>query len=55
MAESKTKSGPIGLVVAMDAELIHTLRRYPPSGESCRGPWTFHHLYVGDSEVVALR
>lgn len=46
---------PIGLVVAMDAELIHTLRAFPPTLSEQRGGWTFHTLSIGAHNVIALR
>lgn len=47
--------GPIGLVVAMDAELIHTLRAHPPLAEDRHDIWLCHHLRIGGHDVVALR
>lgn len=46
---------PIGLVVAMEAELIHTLRRYPPTASDQRGIWHFHHFEIGRSKIIAVR
>src|SRR5215218_2547307 len=46
---------PLGLVVAMDAELIHTLRRYAPVRTVQRDVWRFHHLQVEAHELVAVR
>jgi len=45
----------IGLVVAMEAELIHTLRSHLPVHTEQRDVWQFHHLEVGQHEVIALR
>jgi adenosylhomocysteine nucleosidase len=47
--------GPIGLVVAMEAELIHTLRQHPPTKTEQHGVWRFHHLEVGNQPVIAVR
>ncbi len=55
MFNSSSNSGPIGLVVAMEAELIHALRSFPPASTCERGPWTFRHLDLGGVEVVALQ
>jgi adenosylhomocysteine nucleosidase len=56
MSSGQTRQeGPIGLVVAMEAELVHTLRTHPPHKTSRSGPWTFHHMRIGDHEVVAVR
>lgn len=46
---------PIGLVVAMEAELIHTLRRYPPNASDQHGIWHFHHFEIGRSKIIAVR
>jgi adenosylhomocysteine nucleosidase len=45
----------IGIVVAMDAELIHLLRTHPPKETAAIDGWTFHRLEIGGHEVVALR
>jgi adenosylhomocysteine nucleosidase len=50
-----TASAPIGLVVAMEAELIHTLRAFPPTRTDQRDVWQFHHLAVHGAPVVAVR
>jgi adenosylhomocysteine nucleosidase len=46
---------PIGLVVAMDAELIHTLRAHPAAQSERRGVLNFHHLTIGPHDVIAVR
>lgn len=46
---------PIGLVVAMDAELIHILRKHPPTAFRQRHIWRFHRLEIAGLMVVALR
>jgi adenosylhomocysteine nucleosidase len=46
---------PIGLVVAMEAELIHTLRLHPPAKTEQRAIWRFHHLAIGGKPVIAVR
>lgn len=49
------RTGPIGLVVAMDAELVHLLRAFPPTVSDGRAVWNFHHLRIGQHDVVAVR
>jgi adenosylhomocysteine nucleosidase len=46
---------PIGLVVAMEAELVHLLRLHEPERSERRDVWQFHHLTVGRQAVVAVR
>ena len=46
---------PFGIVVAMDAELIHLLRAYPAKETTEVDGWVFHRLEIGGREVVALR
>lgn len=46
---------PIGLVVAMDAELVHFLRTHPPVATDEVDVWRFHHLTIAGNHVVALR
>jgi adenosylhomocysteine nucleosidase len=46
---------PIGLVVAMEAELVHALRRYPPTATEQHGIWRFHQIEIGGKPVVAVR
>jgi adenosylhomocysteine nucleosidase len=46
---------PIGLVVAMEAELIHTLRQNPPAKTEQRAVWQFHHFTIGGKPVIAVR
>jgi adenosylhomocysteine nucleosidase len=48
-------SSPIGLVVAMDAELIHTLRAFPPVRTEQRGVLHLLDLRIGAHRVVAVR
>jgi adenosylhomocysteine nucleosidase len=55
MASMNSKPGSIGLVVALEAELIHTLRAHPPKRtDECDG-WRFHQFEIGGSPVVAIR
>ncbi|MCC6791627.1 MAG: 5'-methylthioadenosine/S-adenosylhomocysteine nucleosidase [Thermomicrobiales bacterium] len=46
---------PIGLVVAMDAELVHTLRAFPPVRMERRGALDFQELAIGSHRVIAVR
>lgn len=46
---------PFGLIIAMEAELIHALRRYPPRATAQRDLWRFHRFEIGGKEVVAVR
>jgi adenosylhomocysteine nucleosidase len=48
-------ASPIGLVVAMDAELVHLLRAFPPARTEERDVWRFNHLEIEGAAVVALR
>lgn len=52
---SSTGSRPIGLVVAMEAEMVHTLAAFPPIETTARDNWSFHHLRIAGHEVIALR
>jgi adenosylhomocysteine nucleosidase len=47
--------GPIGLVVAMEAELVHTLRAHPPVATDRLDIWTFRHLDIAGHPVIAVR
>ena len=49
------QDSPLGLVVAMDAELIHLLRAHPAGARTEVDGWLFHHLEIGGREVIALR
>lgn len=46
---------PIGLVVAMEAELVHTLRAHPPIANESRDIWHYHRFEISGLPVVALR
>jgi adenosylhomocysteine nucleosidase len=48
-------SKTLGIVVAMDAELVHLLRAYPAKKTADVDGWSFHHLEIGGREVIALR
>lgn len=45
----------LGLVVAMDAELVHLLRARPAIETTVIDDWVFRHLEIGGREVIALR
>ena len=53
--DSTSNDAPIGIVVAMDAELRHLLERYPGHPETRDGIWLDHHLVIGGVPVVAVR
>jgi adenosylhomocysteine nucleosidase len=55
VTDTSAPSNPIGLVVAMEAELIHTLRLHPPQSSRKVGPWTFIEIEIGGHRVVAVR
>jgi len=48
-------AGPIGLVVAMDAELHHLLDAVESRREAHAGIWTEQHLMVAGQPVIAVR
>jgi adenosylhomocysteine nucleosidase len=45
----------VGVVVAMDAELVHLLRAYPARETTVIDDWVFRHLKIGGREVITLR
>lgn len=45
----------LGMVVAMDAELVHLLRAHPAKTTTDVDGWVFHQLEIGGREVIALR
>ncbi len=47
-------SRPVGLVVAMEAELRHLLERVGVEREEWDGPWRDRHLSVAGTTIVAL-
>jgi adenosylhomocysteine nucleosidase len=47
-------AAPIGVVVAMEAELQHLLRQARPVREVRHGPWLDRFVTVGDVSLVAL-
>ncbi len=52
---TSTENRQIGLVVAMEAELVHTLTEYPPTTTDARDVWQFHHLKIAGHDVVAVK
>lgn len=52
---SENINGPIGLVVAMEAELVHLLRVHTPVNTITSGVWKYQELDVNGKQVIALR
>ncbi len=54
-AKGTSATGPIGIVVAMVAELRHLLEAVGGDRDTQAGIWTEHHLIVAGTPVVAVR
>ena len=54
MAEAHANSRPIGIVVAMEAELRHLLEAVPNQRVTQDGIWVDHHLTISGVSVVAV-
>ena len=54
MTSSPGATSPIGVVVAMEAELRHLLDRMSPERELQRGPWRDRFVLAGDVPLIAL-
>jgi adenosylhomocysteine nucleosidase len=53
-ADDESAVAPIGVVVAMEAELQHLLARVTPVREVQNGPWRDRFVLAGDVPLVAL-
>lgn len=54
MTNAQAETAPIGVVVAMEAELRHLLDRVTPEREVQRGPWRDRFVLAGDVPLIAL-
>lgn len=54
MSETRDDLAPIGLVVAMEAELQHLLNQVTPVREVQAGPWRDRFVLAGDVPLIAL-